>query len=68
MRSQDRRRASGSKPVVGSSRKIDLGPADEREREVESAQLAARQRADARVVLLGEADELGQLAAVTGNE
>ena len=37
------RRASGSKPVVGSSRKIELGVADEREREVQAARLAAGQ-------------------------
>ena len=41
------RRAAGSNPVVGSSRKTQLGVADQREREVEPALLAARKRARA---------------------
>ena len=39
----------------------ELGVADEREGEVEPPELAARERAHARVALLGEADELDHL-------
>ena len=41
--SQERRRASGSKPVVGSSRIDQVGVADDAEREVEAPPLAARE-------------------------
>ena len=44
----------------------ELGIADEREREVEPAQLAAGERPDARVALLLEPDELEDLARSRG--
>jgi hypothetical protein len=44
----------------------ELRVADEGQREVEPAQLAAREGADAGVALLGEADELDHLARGAG--
>ncbi len=62
--SQAARRAAGSKPVVGSSRKTSSGIADERDAEVEPALLPARERLDARIALLAEPDELDHLVDV----
>ena len=55
------RRADGSNPVVGSSRNKQVGIADEPEREIEPALLAARQCADATRRLLVEIDQLDDL-------
>ena len=58
------RRAAGSNPVVGSSRKTRSGIADERDAEVEPALLPARERLDARIALVDETDELDHLVDV----
>ncbi len=64
--SQAARRAAGSKPVVGSSRKRMLRIADQAEREVEAPLLPAGERLHARDALLREADELDHLVHVAG--
>ena len=58
------RRADGSKPVVGSSRKIELRVADERDAEIEAPLLAAGERLHARIRLLHQPDELDHLVDV----
>ena len=59
--SQACRRAEGSKPVVGSSRKSSSRVADQRHADVEAALLTAGERAGTGVGLAGEADLLDRL-------
>ena len=61
---QAARRAAGSKPVVGSSRKTRSGIADEGHAEVEPPLLPSRERLQAGVALLAEADEVDDLVDV----
>ena len=64
--SQALRRAAGSNPVVGSSRKISSGSPDQRERQVQAAQLTAGERAGHRVLLALQAGERDHLVDVAG--
>ena len=61
---QNWRRASGSKPVVGSSRNSSRGPPDDAQRDVEPAALATGEAAPAGARLVGEADQLQHLVGV----
>jgi hypothetical protein len=56
MTSQAARRADGSKPVVGSSRKMSSGVPDQRQRDVQPSALSAGQLGAKRVRLSLEAD------------
>jgi hypothetical protein len=59
--SHERRRAEGSKPVVGSVQEEELGVAGDAEGEVESAALASGERSNPCVALVLEPDELRHL-------
>ena len=62
--SQMARRACGSRPVVSSSRNTTCGIVDERQGDEQALLLAARQRHEPRVALVGEAQLLEQAIAV----
>ncbi len=64
IRSQAARRAAGSKPGRGLVEEHEIGVADERDAEVESALLAAGERLHPRVPLLFQPDELDHLVDV----
>jgi|SRR5579872_3894454 len=65
MTSQAPRRALGSKPVVGSSRKKDRGVPDDADSEIQPPLLPPGQRLDLALLLAGEADDPDHLADIT---
>ncbi len=64
--SQNSRRASGSKPVVGSSRKSSSGSADDAQRHVQAALLPAGEGVRPGLRLVGQPDPLDHLVRVVG--